>query len=91
MQMYVTFDNTIEGMLPYMICLDRRRRCVVLAVRGSMSVADVVTGTHTWGGRVGCEGVWARVLAPCVVGCQPAARTREQVGRVGQPRGQGGG
>lgn len=43
-QAYVTYVNTIEGLLPYMIVLDRQRKTVVLAVRGSMSVADVVTG-----------------------------------------------
>jgi hypothetical protein len=45
-QAYVTYDNTIEGMLPYMIALDRTKQAIVLAVRGSMSVADVVTGAR---------------------------------------------
>jgi hypothetical protein len=52
---YTNFSNVIEGLLPYMICVDHQKRAVVVAIRGSLSLEDVVTGG--WGGEEGVEGV----------------------------------
>lgn len=42
---YVNYTNaSIEGLLPYMIALDAVHHTVVLAIRGSLSVEDCVTG-----------------------------------------------
>jgi hypothetical protein len=41
---WVSHDNDAEGLLPYFIALDRERQCVVLAIRGTMSAADALTG-----------------------------------------------
>lgn len=42
--LYVNYSNLIEGLLPYSVALDVARRCVVVAIRGSLSVEDCVTG-----------------------------------------------
>ena len=39
----VCYDNKVEGILPHYIAVDRPRRSIVLAVRGSLSLRDVVT------------------------------------------------
>ncbi|KAG2450487.1 hypothetical protein HYH02_004988 [Chlamydomonas schloesseri] len=41
--LYVCYENQVEGILPYYIAVDRARRSLVLAVRGSLSLRDVVT------------------------------------------------
>eukprot|EP00198_Chlamydomonas_reinhardtii_P011721 XP_001701058.1 predicted protein [Chlamydomonas reinhardtii] len=41
--LYVCYDNKVEGILPHYIAVDRPRRSIVLAVRGSLSLRDVVT------------------------------------------------
>lgn len=41
---YINYDNMLEGLLPYLVALDCQRRRVVVAVRGSLSVEDCVTG-----------------------------------------------
>ncbi|KAG2440965.1 hypothetical protein HXX76_003818 [Chlamydomonas incerta] len=41
--LYVCYDNKVEGILPYYIAVDRARRSIVMAVRGSLSLRDVVT------------------------------------------------
>lgn len=42
--LYVNYNNLVEGLLPYSVVLDAARRCVVVAIRGSLSVEDCVTG-----------------------------------------------
>lgn len=42
--LYVSYSNLVEGLLPYSVVLDEARQCVVLAIRGSLSVEDCVTG-----------------------------------------------
>lgn len=42
--LHVNYDNLVEGLLPYSVVLDEARRCVVVAIRGSLSVEDCVTG-----------------------------------------------
>lgn len=42
--LYVNYNNLVEGLLPYSVALDAARRCVVVAIRGSLSVEDCVTG-----------------------------------------------
>jgi hypothetical protein len=44
--LYVNYSNLVEGLLPYSVVLDEARRCVVVAIRGSLSVEDCVTGAH---------------------------------------------
>jgi hypothetical protein len=51
--LYVNYNNLVEGLLPYSVVLDAARRCVVVAIRGSLSVEDCVTG-----GCTDCVGVW---------------------------------
>eukprot|EP00879_Flechtneria_rotunda_P015830 GHRR01016553.1.p1 GENE.GHRR01016553.1~~GHRR01016553.1.p1 ORF type:complete len:1195 (+),score=470.03 GHRR01016553.1:1101-4685(+) len=41
--LYVNYHNLVEGLLPYSVAVDEGRRCVVVAVRGSLSVEDCVT------------------------------------------------
>ncbi|EFJ43798.1 hypothetical protein VOLCADRAFT_95936 [Volvox carteri f. nagariensis] len=41
--LYVCYDNRVGGLLPYYIALDRQRRSVVVGIRGSLSLSDVVT------------------------------------------------
>ncbi|GLI65498.1 hypothetical protein VaNZ11_009046 [Volvox africanus] len=41
--LYVCYDNRVGGLLPYYVAVDRQRRSVVVAVRGSLSLSDVVT------------------------------------------------
>ncbi|KAG2493286.1 hypothetical protein HYH03_008422 [Edaphochlamys debaryana] len=41
--LYVCYDNQVSGILPYFIALDRSRSSVVIGIRGSMSLRDVVT------------------------------------------------
>ncbi|GAX83082.1 hypothetical protein CEUSTIGMA_g10508.t1 [Chlamydomonas eustigma] len=41
--LYCSHDDIVEGIVPTYIALDRERHEVILAVRGSMSVTDVVT------------------------------------------------
>ncbi|KAG1670664.1 hypothetical protein FOA52_010939 [Chlamydomonas sp. UWO 241] len=41
--LYCSFDNLVEGLLPYYVALDRERREVIIAVRGSLSQRDVLT------------------------------------------------
>jgi hypothetical protein len=45
--LYVNYNNLVEGLLPYSVVLDAARRCVVVAIRGSLSVEDCVTGGAT--------------------------------------------
>jgi hypothetical protein len=42
--LHVNYANLVEGLLPYSVAVDEARRCVVLAIRGSLSVEDCVTG-----------------------------------------------
>lgn len=39
----MSYHVKVQGLLPYYIALDRTRQCVVLSVRGSLSLSDVVT------------------------------------------------
>ncbi|KAL0022813.1 hypothetical protein WJX79_000883 [Trebouxia sp. C0005] len=41
--LYLNFDNQALGDLPYMLALDRPTKSVVLAIRGTVSVADLAT------------------------------------------------
>ncbi|KAA6427714.1 MAG: sn1-specific diacylglycerol lipase alpha, partial [Trebouxia sp. A1-2] len=41
--LYLIFDNQALGDLPYMLALDRPTKSVVLAIRGTVSVADLAT------------------------------------------------
>ncbi|KAG2493283.1 hypothetical protein HYH03_008419 [Edaphochlamys debaryana] len=41
--LYVCYDNIIGGLLPYYIAIDRQRQAVVVGIRGSLSLRDVVT------------------------------------------------
>uniref|UniRef100_A0A383W0M9 sn-1-specific diacylglycerol lipase n=1 Tax=Tetradesmus obliquus TaxID=3088 RepID=A0A383W0M9_TETOB len=41
--LHVNYANLVEGLLPYSVALDEAARCVVLAIRGSLSVEDCVT------------------------------------------------
>ncbi|GIL44569.1 hypothetical protein Vafri_2093 [Volvox africanus] len=41
--LYVCYDNHVGGLLPYYVAVDRQRRSLVVAVRGSLSLNDVVT------------------------------------------------
>uniref|UniRef100_A0A7R9YQW8 sn-1-specific diacylglycerol lipase n=1 Tax=Chlamydomonas euryale TaxID=1486919 RepID=A0A7R9YQW8_9CHLO len=41
--LYMSWDNEIQGLLPYYICIDRPRREVIISVRGSLSAADWMT------------------------------------------------
>lgn len=41
--LYVSYEVQVQGMLPYYIALDRARRSLVVSVRGSLSLSDVVT------------------------------------------------
>lgn len=45
--LYVNYNNLVEGLLPYSVVLDVAKRCVVVAIRGSLSVEDCVTGAAT--------------------------------------------
>jgi hypothetical protein len=49
--LHVNYANLVEGLLPYSVAIDEARRCVVLAIRGSLSVEDCVTGEE----RVMCR------------------------------------
>lgn len=65
--LYVNYNNLVEGLLPYSVALDAAHRCVVVAIRGSLSVEDCVTGV--WGYRVwawvhGWWGVVGQLLHP---------------------------
>jgi len=40
---YASFANSVEGPTPYAILVDHRRRAVVLAVRGTLSLEDCLT------------------------------------------------
>jgi hypothetical protein len=42
--LHVNYANLVEGLLPYSVAIDEAQRCVVLAIRGSLSVEDCVTG-----------------------------------------------
>jgi hypothetical protein len=42
--LHVNYHNLVEGLLPYSVALDVAQQCVVLAIRGSLSVEDCVTG-----------------------------------------------
>jgi hypothetical protein len=42
--LHVNYANLVEGLLPYSVAVDEARHCVVLAIRGSLSVEDCVTG-----------------------------------------------
>lgn len=46
--LYVNYNNLVEGLLPYSVALDAAKRCVVVAIRGSLSVEDCVTGEQQW-------------------------------------------
>lgn len=66
--LYVNYNNLVEGLLPYSVVLDAARRCVVVAIRGSLSVEDCVTGV---GGQwVGDKAAWtiSVSLGDCVIG-----------------------
>ncbi|MEW5311942.1 MAG: hypothetical protein WDW38_003615 [Sanguina aurantia] len=41
--LYCSLENAVAGVLPYYIVMDRARREVILAIRGSLSVSDVAT------------------------------------------------
>lgn len=41
--LYVNYVNAPSGILPYMLLLDRPAKRVVLAVRGTVSMADLIT------------------------------------------------
>ncbi|GLC73248.1 hypothetical protein PLESTF_001351700 [Pleodorina starrii] len=41
--LYVCYQNRVGGLLPYYIALDRQRHSVVVGVRGSLSLSDMVT------------------------------------------------
>eukprot|EP00775_Hariotina_reticulata_P013184 gene13184-13315_t len=41
--LHVNYHNLVEGLLPYSVALDVAQQCVVLAIRGSLSVEDCVT------------------------------------------------
>ncbi|GLI69191.1 hypothetical protein VaNZ11_013760 [Volvox africanus] len=40
---HVNTHNSTEGYLPYMVCLDKPTRSVVIAIRGTFSAEDIVT------------------------------------------------
>ncbi|GIL99806.1 hypothetical protein Vretimale_4783 [Volvox reticuliferus] len=40
---HVNTHNSTEGYLPYMVCLDKATRSVVIAIRGTFSAEDIVT------------------------------------------------
>ena len=54
--LYHSLDNEVEGLLPYFIAVDRDRRSVVLAIRGSLSGTDVLTDVLCWPSKV--DGSW---------------------------------
>ena len=41
--LYMSFENSVLGALPYFIARDAKTQSVVLAVRGTLSVADCIT------------------------------------------------
>ncbi|GIL75881.1 hypothetical protein Vretifemale_5611 [Volvox reticuliferus] len=41
--LYVCYEDRVGGLLPYYVAVDRQRRSVVVAVRGSLSLRDVIT------------------------------------------------
>ena len=46
---HINYSNLIQGLLPYMICCDPTTKSVVLAIRGSLSVEDCITGRLIYG------------------------------------------
>jgi sn1-specific diacylglycerol lipase len=41
--LYHSLDNEVEGLIPYFIAIDRERRSIVVAIRGTMSGTDLLT------------------------------------------------
>jgi hypothetical protein len=100
--LYVNYNNLVEGLLPYSVALDAARRCVVVAIRGSLSVEDCVTGVcggpmcvkdhevihSTKAGTPTTTGVGA-----CKLVCAPRVgwvrRGSCPTRRINQPRGKG--
>lgn len=67
--LYVNYNNLVEGLLPYSVVLDAARRCVVVAIRGSLSVEDCVTGVLTAAAAAaaarGAEALWLGYTTNC--------------------------
>jgi len=78
--LHVSFHNSVLGALPYVVARDGRTRSIVLAVRGTLSVADCITdllyepagldGTLLGGGADGIPP--ASVAHSGVLGCARA-------------------